>query len=162
MYWYGLQGQLTSLLQNRKLVDQMKLRAPVELKDDEPMTGIENGTRYHEKPAKDGLQEITGMVEKPKPEEAPSTLALIGRYVLLPEVFDHLDRHEKGAGGEIQLTDAMAKMIGNKPFHAMTYTGQRYDCGSRIGFLEANVGVALNRADTAAETRALLARMLKG
>lgn len=114
------------------------------------------------KPEKDGLAEMTGIVEKPKPEEAPSTLAWIGRSVVLPEVFDHLDRHEKGAGGEIQLTDAMAKMIGNKPFHAMTYTGQRYDCGSRIGFLEANVGVALNRADTAAETRALLTRMLKG
>ena len=114
------------------------------------------------KPEKDGLAEMTGLVEKPKPEEAPSTLAWIGRSVVLPEVFDHLDKHEKGAGGEIQLTDAMAKMIGNKPFHAMTYTGQRYDCGSRIGFLEANIGVALHRADTAAETRALLTRMLKG
>src|SRR5476649_2267182 len=111
---------------------------------------------------KGGLAEITALVEKPKPEEAPSTLALIGRYVLMPEVFDHLDKHETGAGGEIQLTDAMAKMIGQQPFHALTYRGQRYDCGSRIGFLEANVGVALNRADTAAETRALLTRMLKG
>ena len=114
------------------------------------------------KAEKDGLQEITGMIEKPKPEEAPSTLALIGRYVLLPEVFDHLDLHEKGAGGEIQLTDAMARMIGTTPFHALTYKGQRYDCGNRLGFLEANVAVALSRADTAAETRALLTRMLKG
>ena len=73
---------------------------------------------------------------------------MIGRYVLLPEVFDHLDKHETGAGGEIQLTDAMAKMIGRKPFHALRYAGQRYDCGSRIGFLEANVAVALHRADT--------------
>ena len=64
------------------------------------------------KAEKDGLAEITGLVEKPKPDEAPSTLALIGRYVLQPEVFDHLGRHETGAGGEIQLTDAMAKMIG--------------------------------------------------
>jgi UTP--glucose-1-phosphate uridylyltransferase len=111
---------------------------------------------------KGGLAEITALVEKPKPEEAPSTLALIGRYVLLPEVFDHLDKHETGAGGEIQLTDALAKMIGNKPFHAMTYTGGRYDCGNRAGFLEANVAVALGRADTAAETRALLTRLLKG
>ena len=108
------------------------------------------------------LSEIVGMVEKPKPEEAPSNLALIGRYVLLPEVFDHLDRHETGAGGEIQLTDAMAKMIGESPFHALRYAGQRYDCGSRLGFLEANVAVALHRADTSADTRALLARMLKG
>ena len=58
-------------------------------------------------------------------------------------MFDHLDRHETGAGGEIQLTDALAKMIGNKPFHAMRYTGGRYDCGNRLGFLEANVAVAL-------------------
>ncbi|UYN93190.1 MAG: UTP--glucose-1-phosphate uridylyltransferase GalU [Enhydrobacter sp.] len=111
---------------------------------------------------KDGLAEITAMVEKPRPEEAPSTLAIIGRYVLLPEVFDHLDRHEKGAGGEIQLTDAMARMIGGQPFHGLRYGGLRYDCGSRAGFLEANVGVALHRADTAAETRAMLTRLLKG
>jgi len=109
-----------------------------------------------------GLAEITGLIEKPKPEVAPSTLAIIGRYVLIPEVFDHLDRHETGAGGEIQLTDAMAKMVGNKPFHALRYSGQRYDCGSRIGFLEANIAVALHRDDTAAETRAVLGRLLKG
>jgi UTP--glucose-1-phosphate uridylyltransferase len=114
------------------------------------------------KAEKEDLAEITGLVEKPKPEEAPSTLALIGRYVLLPEVFDHLDKHETGAGGEIQLTDALAKMIGGKPFHALRYSGRRYDCGSRIGFLEANIAVALHRADTAADTRALLGRLLKG
>jgi UTP--glucose-1-phosphate uridylyltransferase len=110
----------------------------------------------------DGLAEVTGLVEKPKPEDAPSTLAWIGRCVLLPDVFDHLGKHQTGAGGEIQLTDAMAKMIGDKPFHALRYGGQRYDCGNRIGFLEANIAVALHRADTAAETRALLGRLLKG
>ncbi|HZQ01077.1 MAG TPA: UTP--glucose-1-phosphate uridylyltransferase GalU [Reyranella sp.] len=114
------------------------------------------------KGAKNGLAEVSGLVEKPKPDDAPSTLAIIGRYILLPEVFEHLSRHEKGAGGEIQLTDAMARMIGNKPFHAMTYTGGRYDCGSRLGFLEANVAVSLQRPDTAADTRALLARLMKG
>src|SRR5262249_42359761 len=114
------------------------------------------------KAEKNGLAEITALVEKPKPEEAPSTLALIGRYVLQPEVFDHLDRHETGAGGEIQLTDAMAKMIGRRPFHALRYSGQRYDCGSRLGFLEANAAVALHRADISGETRALLQRLLKG
>jgi UTP--glucose-1-phosphate uridylyltransferase len=114
------------------------------------------------KPEKDGLQEVTGMVEKPKPEEAPSTLALIGRYVLTPDVFDHLDKHETGAGGEIQLTDALAKMIGNTPFHALTYKGQRYDCGNRLGFLEANVAISLYRADTKADSRALLERLMKG
>ncbi len=114
------------------------------------------------KAEKDGLSEITGLVEKPRPEEAPSTLAVIGRYVLQPEVFDHLGRHETGAGGEIQLTDALAKLVGSQPFHALRYTGRRYDCGSCIGFLEANLAIALHRADTAAETRALLGRMLKG
>jgi UTP--glucose-1-phosphate uridylyltransferase len=111
---------------------------------------------------KNGLAEITGLVEKPAPAEAPSNWALIGRYVLEPEVFDYLDQHETGAGGEIQLTDALAKMIGGKPFHAMRYTGGRYDCGNRLGFLEANVAVALGRADTAGETRALVERLLKG
>jgi len=114
------------------------------------------------KPEEDGLAEMTGIVEKPRPEEAPSTLAWIGRSVLLPEVFDHLDKHEKGAGGEIQLTDAMGKMIGQKPFHALTYRGQRYDCGSRLGFLEANVAISLSRADTGAESRALIERLMKG
>src|SRR5262245_8614472 len=111
---------------------------------------------------KDGLAEITGLIEKPKPDEAPSTFAIIGRYVLMPEVFDHLDKHETGAGGEIQLTDAMAKMIGNQPFHALAYAGQRYDCGTRLGFLEANVAVAPNRDDTKADASALLGRLLKG
>jgi UTP--glucose-1-phosphate uridylyltransferase len=114
------------------------------------------------KDEKDGLSAVTGLVEKPKPEEAPSTLAIIGRYVLTPEVFDHLDRHETGAGGEIQLTDAMARLIGEQPFHALRYGGQRYDCGSRIGFLEANMAVALHREDTRDDTRALLGRLLKG
>ena len=114
------------------------------------------------KAEKGGLLEITGMVEKPKPEDAPSTLAFIGRYVLLPEVFEHLDRHETGSGGEIQLTDAMARMIGRAPFHALRYEGRRYDCGSRIGFLEANVAVALHRSDSREETRALLNKLLKG
>jgi UTP--glucose-1-phosphate uridylyltransferase len=114
------------------------------------------------KAEKDGLAEITAMVEKPKPEEAPSTLALIGRYVLTPDVFDHLDKHETGAGGEIQLTDAMARMLGKGAFHALTYKGERYDCGSRLGFLEANVAISLSRADTKAESRAMIERMLKG
>ena len=114
------------------------------------------------KDEKGGLAEITGMVEKPKPEDAPSTLALIGRYVLLPEVFDHLDKHETRAGGEIQHTEAMAKMIGDTPFHALRYTGRRYDCGNRLGFLEANVAISLDREDTKAESRALIERLVKG
>ena len=89
------------------------------------------------------LVSIKGLVEKPKPEEAPSTLSIIGRYILQPEVFDHLSKFEKGAGGEIQLTDAMAKLIGKQPFHGFRYEGQRYDCGSRVGFIEANIAFAM-------------------
>ena len=94
--------------------------------------------------ADDGrMVEAKGMVEKPAPENAPSRLALIGRYVLMPEVFDHLDKQETGAGGEIQLTDAMEKMLGSTPFHGLRFRGQRYDCGSRLGYMEAIVANAM-------------------
>jgi len=93
------------------------------------------------------LVEVKGLVEKPKPEAAPSTLAVIGRYILQPAVFEHLGRVERGAGNEIQLTDALARMIGNGPFHGYDFAGRRFDCGTRVGFLEANLAFALNRAD---------------
>ena len=91
--------------------------------------------------------EVRGMVEKPAPPDAPSTLSIVGRYVLLPEVFTHLARHEAGAGGEIQLTDALAAMIGKTPFHAVRFEGQLFDCGDKAGFLKANVAFALARDD---------------
>ena len=103
------------------------------------------------------LAEIVGLVEKPRPEEAPSTLGIIGRYILLPDVFDVLARTGQGAGGEIQLTDAMAGLIGRAPFHGFRFTGRRYDCGDRIGFLEANVAFALARGDLEADVRSMLA-----
>lgn len=89
------------------------------------------------------LVEIKGLVEKPKPENAPSTLSIIGRYILQPDVFAYLDAFETGAGGEIQLTDAMAKMIGKQPFHGFRYEGTRYDCGSRLGFIEATIAYGM-------------------
>jgi UTP--glucose-1-phosphate uridylyltransferase len=104
------------------------------------------------------LVEVRGLVEKPAPEVAPSRLAVVGRYVLLPEVFEHLGRFEKGAGGEIQLTDAMARMIGRRPTHGCRFTGRRYDCGDKLGYLEAIVAAALEREDLAADVRAMLAR----
>ncbi|MDF3075958.1 MAG: UTP--glucose-phosphate uridylyltransferase, partial [Alphaproteobacteria bacterium] len=107
------------------------------------------------------LAEVTGMVEKPKPEAAPSTLAIIGRYVLLPDVFRHLDRQERGAGNEIQLTDAMARMVGETPFHALRYTGRRYDCGNRLGFLEANLAIGLSHAEIGSDVRAMAQALLK-
>jgi len=88
------------------------------------------------------LIELKGLVEKPHPEDAPSTEAVVGRYILQPEVLDHLASKEVGAGGEIQLTDAMAKLIGTQPFHALNFEGRRFDCGSKIGWLMANLSLA--------------------
>jgi UTP--glucose-1-phosphate uridylyltransferase len=100
--------------------------------------------------ATDGrLTEIRGMVEKPAPGTAPSNLMLPGRYILQPDVMRALDAKEKGAGGEIQLTDAMAKLIGKQPFHAYRFDGERYDCGSAAGFVIANIAVAMQRDDVA-------------
>lgn len=104
------------------------------------------------------MVEVKGLIEKPKPEDAPSNLSVIGRYVLLPEVIEHLARMERGAGGEVQLTDAMAKLIGTAPFHGLRYEGQRFDCGDKAGFLEAQIAFALKRPDLAPAVRAFLAK----
>jgi UTP--glucose-1-phosphate uridylyltransferase len=90
---------------------------------------------------------IDGMVEKPAPAAAPSNFYITGRYVLQPEVFDLLGSQERGAGGEIQLTDAMRRLAGSQPFHAHPYRGRTFDCGSKDGFIQANVAFALARAD---------------
>jgi UTP--glucose-1-phosphate uridylyltransferase len=103
------------------------------------------------------LAAIRGLVEKPAPAEAPSTLSIIGRYVLLPTVMDFLDEKVIGAGGEIQLTDAMARMIGRAPFHGLRFEGRRFDCGDKVGFLEANVAFALAHPKHGAAMRAALA-----
>ena len=109
-------------------------------------TGKDDGT----------LVEVQGLVEKPKPEDAPSNLSIIGRYVLLPEVIAEIARFEKGAGGEIQLTDAMARLIGRQPFHGLRCTGKRFDCGDKAGFLEAQIAFALARPDLAPAVRSFL------
>ena len=102
------------------------------------------------------LVEVTGLVEKPAPADAPSNLSIIGRYVLLPEVITHLARMERGAGNEVQLTDAMAKMIGHTPFHGLRYEGRRFDCGDKVGFLEAQIAFALKRPEMAQAVRDFL------
>jgi UTP--glucose-1-phosphate uridylyltransferase len=104
------------------------------------------------------LTEIRGMVEKPAPGTAPSNLMLPGRYVLQPEVMRVLDTQEKGAGEEIQLTDAMAKLIGSQPVHAYRFEGERYDCGSASGFVIANLAMALRREDVAPQVRDFIER----
>ncbi len=107
--------------------------------------------------ADDGrLVEVRGLVEKPAPADAPSNLSVIGRYVLLPDVIQHLHRMERGAGNEVQLTDAMAKMIGHTPFHGLRYEGRRFDCGDKVGFLEAQIAFALKREDLGPAVRAFL------
>lgn len=111
--------------------------------------------------ASDGaLTEVKGLVEKPPVDQAPSNKIISGRYILQPEVMRVLEAQEKGAGGEIQLTDAMAKMIGAQPFHAVTFDGKRYDCGSKTGFVEATLALALEREDMGADVRAMAKRLL--
>ncbi len=89
------------------------------------------------------LVEVQGLVEKPAPAEAPSTLSIIGRYILQPEVFDLIADQKPGAGGEVQLTDALARMIGHTPFHGYRFEGKRFDCGDKAGFIEATIAYAL-------------------
>ena len=100
------------------------------------------------------LTEVRGLVEKPAQGTAPSNLAVIGRYILQPEVMGVLAKQGKGAGGEIQLTDAMASMIGNQPFHGLTFDGTRYDCGDKAGYIQANMALALEREDIGPAVRA--------
>jgi UTP--glucose-1-phosphate uridylyltransferase len=106
------------------------------------------------------LTRVKGLVEKPSVAAAPSNLIISGRYILQPQVMQVLAAQERGAGGEIQLTDAMAQMIGNQPFHAVTFDGERYDCGSKTGYIEANLAVALSRPDLGEEVRAIATRLL--
>jgi UTP--glucose-1-phosphate uridylyltransferase len=103
------------------------------------------------------LTEIRGLVEKPKPGTAPSNLMLPGRYILDPQVMRELDAQESGAGGEIQLTDAIAKLIGKQPLYAYRFEGERYDCGSAAGFVIANLAMALERHDVAPTVREFIA-----
>ncbi|XSG83358.1 MAG: UTP--glucose-1-phosphate uridylyltransferase GalU [Methyloligella sp. ZOD6] len=103
---------------------------------------------------------VDGMVEKPKPEDAPSNLSILGRYILQPEIFDILTDQETGAGGEIQITDAMLKLLQDQPFHAIKCEGTAYDCGSKIGFLAANVAYGLDQEDLAEPFEAEIRRLL--
>jgi UTP--glucose-1-phosphate uridylyltransferase len=102
---------------------------------------------------------VTGMVEKPKPEDAPSNLFLSGRYILQPEIFALLSEQTRGAGNEIQLTDAMQVLIRTQPFTGVKYKGKVFDCGSKLGFLAANLVFALDRPDLADDFRKEIARL---
>ncbi len=102
--------------------------------------------------------EVKGLVEKPRPEAAPSRLGIVGRYILQPEIMKILGKSDRGAGGEIQLTDGMAKLIGTQPFHGLRYEGRRFDCGDKAGWLEAQIAFALARPDMAPAVREFLKR----
>ena len=102
------------------------------------------------------LVKAKGLVEKPKPEVAPSTLSIIGRYILQPEIFEHLEKQQCGAGGEIQLTDAISSLIGKQDVYGYRFEGTRYDCGGRLGFIEANIAFALEREDMRDRMKAML------
>ncbi|MDD1452604.1 UTP--glucose-1-phosphate uridylyltransferase GalU [Sphingomonas sp. H160509] len=108
------------------------------------------------------LTEVTALVEKPKRGTAPSNLMIPGRYILQPEVMRILETQEKGAGDEIQLTDAMAQLIGNQPFHGFTFDGQRYDCGDKAGYIQANLAIALARDDIGPVVREFAKGLLAG
>lgn len=99
---------------------------------------------------KNDLERVRGIVEKPSPEQAPSTLAVVGRYVLDSKIFDHLEGLGKGAGGEIQLTDGIASLLRSEPVLAYRYSGRRYDCGSKFGYLQATVEMGLKHPDLGA------------
>ena len=106
--------------------------------------------------------EVTGMVEKPKPEDAPSNLIITGRYILEPHIFGMLENQEKGAGGEIQITDSMQRLMETRPFHGLKFDGTTYDCGSKIGFLAANVAYGMDRPDLADDLRAMVGEIMAG
>jgi UTP--glucose-1-phosphate uridylyltransferase len=108
----------------------------------------------------DNLIDVRGLVEKPAPDVAPSNVAIFGRYILQPEVFAYLDKHETGAGGEIQLTDAMAKLINDQKFHGHIFEGERLDCGSEIGFIKAQIAFAPKKPHLAAEISSYMKKKL--
>ena len=100
--------------------------------------------------AEDGqLVVVSDLVEKPNPENAPSNIGVVGRYIIEPGVFSQLENQDRGAGNEVQLTDALARQIGKVPFHGFRFSGERFDCGSKIGFLQANIAFAMSRDDLA-------------
>ena len=107
------------------------------------------------------IVEVNGLVEKPSPKDAPSNIAVVGRYIIEPGVFTHLDRQEQGAGGEIQLTDSLARQIGEVPFSGLRFSGERFDCGSKIGFLQANIAFALQRDELGQHLKSWLTERVK-
>jgi UTP--glucose-1-phosphate uridylyltransferase len=155
-----LDNDSTALKDMMKIYEEKK--SPVVAVEDVPR---ENVQRYGiiDGKLKDGVYEITDLVEKPKPEEAPSTHGIIGRYILTPEIFDILEKQKPGAGGEIQLTDALKTYVKKRPIYGYPIKGRRYDAGDKLGYLEATVDFALaNRELSAGFRKFLVERMQAG
>ena len=108
------------------------------------------------KPLSDGVDQVESIVEKPSPEEAPSRIAVVGRYILTPRIFDMLGRVKPGAGGEIQLTDAIAALLKEESVVAHRFKGTRYDCGSKLGYLAATLAFGRKHPEVGAEFEAML------
>ncbi|NHZ70169.1 MAG: UTP--glucose-1-phosphate uridylyltransferase GalU [Proteobacteria bacterium] len=142
------------------LADMIEIHAEtngnVVLVDEVPMESTDNYGIIHPGTETDSSIEITSVVEKPEPADAPSNLAIIGRYILEPTIMDLLGTTAQGAGGEIQLTDALLASIGDTPFHAVRMTGERYDCGSKLGFIEATIHLALRRDDLGQDVQLMI------
>lgn len=111
---------------------------------------------------RDGLVEIKGLVEKPDPAKAPSNLAILGRYILQPEIFSYLESQAPGAGNEIQLTDAMQRMLGKSPYYGFSYDGVTYDCGDKLGYLEANIAMGLKHPEIGEGLKPVVDRFSRG
>jgi UTP--glucose-1-phosphate uridylyltransferase len=108
------------------------------------------------RPVADRIEQINAIIEKPKPEDAPSTLAVVGRYILTPRIFHHLENVKPGAGGEIQLTDGIASLLSEEQVLAYRYEGTRYDCGSKLGYLQASVVFGRRHPEVGADFEAYL------
>ncbi len=149
-------------------VPVMKQMAQVHAKNGGSVIAVQNVAREETssygivvpEPISAGLARITNMVEKPKPEDAPSTLGVVGRYVLSPRIFHFLENQRRGAGGEIQLTDAIARLLREENVYAYEFSGRRYDCGSKLGYLEATVDLALKHPEVAAGFRTFLDKVM--
>lgn len=133
-----------------------KYRGPVLALEQVPMANISSYGCVQANQIYKQVYEVTDLVEKPKPEEAPSDMAIIGRYVLTPEIFPILEQQQPGKGGEIQLTDAILRLAADEAIYGCLFEGKRHDCGDKLGFLKATVELALKREEFSADFRAFL------
>jgi UTP--glucose-1-phosphate uridylyltransferase len=151
-------------------VPVLKQMADLHLKEGASLVAVQNVARSETasygiastQAPKGRLARMTGIVEKPKPQDSPSTLGVVGRYILSPRIFHYLEQTPRGAGREIQLTDAIGKLLSDEPVYAYEFEGRRYDCGSKLGYLEATVDFALRHEEVAHGFRAYLDRLPPG